>query len=72
LVVALLEQGTQLVVLLVFMDRDILVLLAVVVMQQILVGLLLVKEMLERLEPQPVFLVEEAGLAVLLELLRLE
>jgi hypothetical protein len=60
------------VVLLVFMDRDIPVLLAVVVMRQILVGLLLVKEMLERLEPQPVFLAEVAGLAVLLELQRLE
>jgi hypothetical protein len=54
------------------MGRDIPVLLAVVVMRQTLVGLLLVKEMLERLEPQPVFLVEVAGLEVLLELLRLE
>jgi hypothetical protein len=54
------------------MDRDIPVLLAVVVIQQMLLGLLWVKEMLEQLEPQPVFLVEEAGLAVLLELQRLE
>ena len=54
------------------MDRDIPVLLVVVAMQPMVPACLWVRATLEPLGQQPVFLVEEAALAVLLELLRLE
>jgi hypothetical protein len=54
------------------MHRDIPVLLVVVAMQPMVPVCLLVREMLEQSEPQPVFLVAVAALAMLLELLWLE
>jgi hypothetical protein len=51
------------------MDRDIPVLLVVEVIPRLHSEQQLVREMLEQLEPQPVFLVVAAALEVLLELL---